>query len=221
MIRDLLKERTGYDLVDPRQTVVKWVGARIEELVEEEMGSGTEVEQNDFKAAVEQFTKRYQEVAAELDNADQTRQERAAENLEAAHLEASLVFDLDDEPIPEVDTSATTSANPSTNNTRSGTPSIALGSRTAKRRRTEANSAEHTSGDALLAASFREFTAILADALRTSRSFSTVPPAVNPAIEERVHQVENAISDVRDMVGQVLEALAAQKKAAENGPVAN
>lgn len=78
-----------------------------------------------------------------------------------------------------------------------------------------------TSGDALLAASFRESTAILADALRTSRSVSTAPPAVNPAIEERVHQVENAISDVRDMVAQVLEALAAQKKAAENGAVAN
>lgn len=190
-------------------------------MVEEEMGSGTEVEQNDFKAAVEQFSKRYQEVAAELDNADQIRQERAAENLEAANLEASLVFDLDDEPIPGVDTSATTSANLSTNNTRSGTPSITLGSRTAKRRRTEANNAEDTSGDALLAASFQKSTAVLADALRTSRSVSTAPPAVNPAIEERVHQVENAINDVRDMVGRVLEALAAQREAAENGVAAN
>lgn len=185
------------------------------------MGLDTKVEQNDFKAAVKQFAKRYQEVTAKLDNADQTRQEQVAENLEAAHLEASLVFDLDNEPIFEVNTSATTSANLSTNNTRSGTLFIALNSWTAKRRRTKANNAEDTSGDALLAASFQESTAILANALQTFKSISTTPPAVNPAIEEQVHQVENAISNVRDMVAQVLEALAAQKKAAKNRMVVN
>ncbi len=40
-IRKLLKEHTGYDLVEPRLTVTRWVKARIDELVEEEMGSGT------------------------------------------------------------------------------------------------------------------------------------------------------------------------------------
>lgn len=216
-----MKKRTSYDFVNLRQTVINWVGAQIKELVEEKMGSGTKVEQNDFKVAVEQFTKRYQEVAAKLDNTDQTRQEQAAENLDAAHLETSLIFDLDNEPISGLDTSAITSANPSTNNTRFGIPSIVLDSQIAKHRRTEANSAENTSGDALLAASLRESIAILADALQTSRSVSTTPPSVNAAIEEQVHQVENAINNIRDMVEQVLEALAAQKKAAKNRAVAN
>ena len=53
MIQGLLKNRTGYDLLEPRLTVMCWVKTRINELVEEEMGSGTQVEQDDFKAAVE------------------------------------------------------------------------------------------------------------------------------------------------------------------------
>lgn len=63
MIRQLLKERTGYDLVDPRQTVLKWVDAILDELVEEEMGSGTEIKKSNFKATVEQLAERCQIVA--------------------------------------------------------------------------------------------------------------------------------------------------------------
>lgn len=40
-------------------------------------------------------------------------------------------------------------------------------------------------------------------------------------MEEKVHQAENAISDVRDMIGRVLQALAAQKEAAESEAAAN
>lgn len=53
MIRRLLREKTGYDFMELRNTVTRWVKARIDELVEEEMGSGTQVEQDDFKVAVE------------------------------------------------------------------------------------------------------------------------------------------------------------------------
>lgn len=63
MIRQLLKERTGYDLVDPRQTVLKWVDAILDKLVEEEMGSGTEIKKSNFKATVEQLAERCQIVA--------------------------------------------------------------------------------------------------------------------------------------------------------------
>lgn len=55
MISELLKQQTGYELVNPLQTVTRWVKAQINELVEEEMGSGAEVERNDFKTALEQF----------------------------------------------------------------------------------------------------------------------------------------------------------------------
>lgn len=37
-----LKQQTGYELVNPQQTVTRWVKAQINELVEEEMGSGAE-----------------------------------------------------------------------------------------------------------------------------------------------------------------------------------
>lgn len=84
------------------------------------MGSGTEVERFDFKAAIEQFAKRIEEVAREIVDAVKSRQQRAAENLEAARLENSLVFQVDDEPIPRVDTPV---ANP---NSSSRSSSIAL-----------------------------------------------------------------------------------------------
>lgn len=55
MISELLKQQTDYELVNPQQTVTRWVKAQINELVVEEMGSGAEVERNDFKTALEQF----------------------------------------------------------------------------------------------------------------------------------------------------------------------
>lgn len=43
-IPELSKQQTGNELVSPRQTITRWVKARIDELVQEEMRSGTEVE---------------------------------------------------------------------------------------------------------------------------------------------------------------------------------
>lgn len=45
----------GYNLKKPRVTVTQWIKAHIDKLVEEEMGFGTQVEQNNFKEAVEKF----------------------------------------------------------------------------------------------------------------------------------------------------------------------
>lgn len=97
-------QQTGYDLVNPAQTVTRWVKSQINKLVEEELGSGTEVEKDDFKTAVEQFATRMKMVAQEINDSVKSRQQRAAKNLEAARLESSLVFEIDDEPIPGVDT---------------------------------------------------------------------------------------------------------------------
>lgn len=101
-------------------------------------------------------------------------------NLEAARLENSLVFQLDDKPIYGVESSASAAG------TKSGfeTHSIALGSRGGnKRRHVEVESSEtisQASGDTvLLASSFQESTAVLAEALRTSRQ-NLVGPAVAP-----------------------------------------
>ena len=61
-------------------------------VVVEEMGSGTEVERDDFKTAVETFFSRMQTVAQEIDDPLKNRQQQATKNLEAARLETSLIF---------------------------------------------------------------------------------------------------------------------------------
>lgn len=58
MIRKLLRERTDYDLVDPRQTITRWVETSIDKLVENEMRSSTQIERNAFTVAVEQYASR-------------------------------------------------------------------------------------------------------------------------------------------------------------------
>lgn len=148
MISDILKQQTGYELANPCQKVTRWVKAIINELVEEEMGSGTEVERNDFKTAVETFAERMKNVASNISDSVKTRQEKIAENLEAARLENSFTFQIDDEPIPGIDapdnrTSAGTS--------RAVTPgsSIALAPRSKKRKR-ESEVDAGPSADAML-----------------------------------------------------------------------
>lgn len=47
-IPELSKQQTGYELVSSQQTITRWVKARIDELVQEEMSSRTEVERDDF-----------------------------------------------------------------------------------------------------------------------------------------------------------------------------
>lgn len=44
MIGKLLKQKIGYKLVYPIQTITQWVKTQIDELVEEEIGSSTEVQ---------------------------------------------------------------------------------------------------------------------------------------------------------------------------------
>lgn len=55
MIRMLLREKTSYNLVEPRKTVTQSVKTCINKLVEEEISSGIQMEQHDFKVGVQQF----------------------------------------------------------------------------------------------------------------------------------------------------------------------
>lgn len=57
-----------------------------DELVQEEMGSGTQVEQDDFKVAVEQFGARLDAVQKELANAVKSKETQAAELFKVAWL---------------------------------------------------------------------------------------------------------------------------------------
>lgn len=80
-----------------------WVADRGNELVEEEIGSGTRIDQDDFKAAVEQFSKRLKMVEEALDTQVKSQKEHAVELYEAARLQSAMAFGLDDKPILGVD----------------------------------------------------------------------------------------------------------------------
>lgn len=95
--------------MDPKSTVTRWVSTRLDELIEEEMGSGTEVERNDFKASVETFLGRMKVVKEEVNESVKSARQKSAEIYGAARVESALVFDIDDEPIPGVDTPASPS----------------------------------------------------------------------------------------------------------------
>lgn len=60
MIRDLLKERTDL-LKEPRNTVLRWAADR-DDLVQKEMDSDAQIDQDDFELAVEQFSARLKTV---------------------------------------------------------------------------------------------------------------------------------------------------------------
>ena len=99
-----MKQRTGsLQPKEPRNTVLGWVADRGNELVEEEIGSGTRIDQDDFKAAVDQFSKRLKMVEKELDTQVKSQKEHAAELYEAARLQSAMAFGLDNKPILGVD----------------------------------------------------------------------------------------------------------------------
>lgn len=205
MISEILKQQTGYELANPCQTVTRWVKAIIDELVEEEMGSGTEVERNDFKTAVETFAEQMKIVASDIDDSVKTRQQKIAENLEAARLENSLIFEIDDEPIPGIDAPERTS----TATSRAVTPgsSIALAPRSRKRKQAEMDAANtEPSADAVLFTnSFREATASLAGAFRDIASQRSQPSmaassdtSVLQPLKQRIDQIEASIERMTD-----------------------
>ena len=70
---------------------LRWVKACIDELVEEEMGSGTQVDQDDFKAAVEIFKNRLEIVEAEIKQSKQSKEAQAAELFEAARVQKAIM----------------------------------------------------------------------------------------------------------------------------------
>lgn len=159
-------------MVEPRLTVMRWVKARIDELVEEEMDSGTQVEQDDFKAAVEQFAIRFNTVQTELDSAIKDKQLQAAELFEVAKLQSAMVFGLDDEPIASIE------ATPGL--IMGSGPSIALNPTTQKRKRDEAGSSGPSKDAILLLETFERSTTILAQALVRAEGASSLPALTAP-----------------------------------------
>lgn len=225
MISDILKQQTGYHLINPQQTVSNWVKAQIDELIKEEMGSGTEVERNDFKTAVETFAEQMKNVAQEIKDSVQARKAKAAESLAVACLENFLVFQLDDEPIPGVDNpfGSTISA------------SIALApSRSQQKRKRDGDPSEPSTDAILMNSGLKEAAVALADAYRSNASTQSAGELASSVtqIEKRMDSVETSLGEVKsslgdikgtlgnmqEMIGGVLQALARMNAAAGQGP---
>lgn len=75
----------------------------LEMSLSEKMGSGTQVDQDDFKTAVEQFAQRIKAVDQELDAQVKSQQAKAAELFESARVQSAMVLGFDDEHIIGVD----------------------------------------------------------------------------------------------------------------------
>ena len=233
MIRDLLKEQTGYDLKEPRNTVLRWVADIGDELVSEEMGSGTQVDQDDFKTAVEQFAQRIKAVDQELETQVKSQQAKAAELFESARAQSAMVFGLDDEPIPGVDAPS----NSSTAAPRSSS-SIALNPlarATANKRKREdsatpsANDVQVSRENDALANSFEKATNVLAEALR-NRGPEPATAATISALNDRILRMESRLTDVQSnmearlgdvtgMLGKILAAVGEGQVKAKRGDV--
>lgn len=83
--------------------VTQWVKAQIDELVEEQMRSSTEVTKNDFKAVIEQFAQYMKTITQDLEDLVKNWQQKVAENLETTKLENAMIIKINDGPISEVD----------------------------------------------------------------------------------------------------------------------
>lgn len=204
MIRKLLKDETGYDLQEPRVTITRWVKARIDELVEEEMGSGTQVEQDDFKEAVEKFGERMDAIQKNLDSAVKDKQAQAAELFEAAKLQSEMVYGLDDEPISGVEAAA---------NLGPSSRTIALNS-SRKRKWDDSGISNNV---VLMSKTLEKTTTVLAQALVDSRgetvSLSGNVAAFDKKISDMEHRIEAKIEacwgDIEGKLDRILAAMSA------------
>lgn len=161
--------------MEPRNTMTRWVKACIDELVEEEMSSGTQVEQDDFKVAMEQFAWQMETVQKDLDEQVKDKRANTVKMFEAARLQNDMVFSLDDKPIPGIE-SRTLGAAP-------GHPSfIALNANIWKQKRNNSSNGKSIDVAAILSETIERITTVLAQALTSAppKQAPTPAPALRP-----------------------------------------
>lgn len=72
IISDILKQQTGYHLVNSQQTVCNQIKAQIDKLVEKELESAIEVKKDDCKTAIEIFVEQMKIIAQEIKDSIQS-----------------------------------------------------------------------------------------------------------------------------------------------------
>lgn len=80
MIKQILKDKTGYDLAFPGQTVKHWVEAILSEQVDDESWTGTQMEKHDFRSALARFADHWSKVEQEIKAAAIAMPQYVAEN---------------------------------------------------------------------------------------------------------------------------------------------
>lgn len=158
-------------MAEPRNTVLRWVKACMEELVQEEMGSGTQVDQDDFKAAVELFKNRLEAVDAEIKQSRKSKEARLQSFLRPLGCKKQMVFDL-----------MTRLFQALIQKFQHYDGHRLLLNASARKRKRDAESNEKPSNDAILLAEFfGQSTGILAKTLIAGRSSNSLPaPAPMP-----------------------------------------
>lgn len=138
-------------------------------------------------------------VALEIEDSVWSQKIKAAESLAAARLESSLVFQLDDEPIPGVDTPS------------GSTPSfIALAPQSNKQKRDTVNQTGPLPNAVLINTGINEATEALADVYRT-RMQNFKPAEVN-RLEEKIDLVESSLGKVKGSLGNMKSTLGDMQK---------
>ncbi|KAM0805763.1 hypothetical protein BDR22DRAFT_829103 [Usnea florida] len=197
-VKTLLLEQADYSLKTPRQTVMKWVTERIEEMVEEEMGSGTEVERDEFKAAVEKFAERVEAYKEEVEAKKKTAEEIVQEAHETARVQMSMLSGLYDEDILGRDTPL--GSDTPAPRSRTSTPSIALNKGSSRQHR--------STSAALLVDGMERSIGRLADALiQTSQAPGTKRKREDEDVAQRFDVMEQRMDRVEGGIAKILDKL--------------
>lgn len=171
--------------------------AQIDKLVEEEMRSDTEVERNDFKTAVETFAKQMKIVTQEIEDSVQSQKAKAAKSLAATCLGNSLVFQLDDEPIPGVDTLSGFT-----------TSSIALESRSQKQKRDITDSIKPSTDIVLMNSGSKEIAVAFTNTYYSNINMqNTKLVSLVGQVEKRMDLVENSLGEIKGSLGDMKSTL--------------
>lgn len=159
------------------------------------MGSDTEIKRNDFKTVVETFVENMKIMAKEIENAIQSQKTKVVESFNTTRLENFLVFQLDDKPIPCVDTPLDFT-----------TSSIALRSQSQKRKQ-DANSSTSTelSANIVLINNRLKVAAVVLANSYTRSNINT--QNTNPELASSIHQVERKMDLVENSLGEVKRSL--------------
>lgn len=172
-----------------------WGKACINKLIEEEMCSRTQVEQDNFKVAIEQFAIRFNIVQAELDSAVKNKQSQVAKWFEAAKLQSAMVFGQDNKPIIGIEATPVLLSG----------SSIAL-NHTWKRKWDEIGGSGPSQDAILLSKTFERLTTILAKTLvriekassLSARQAASVPTATSARLTESSRAGLNSLAQILD-----------------------